>query len=334
VQRQVASLTPRSSTGSGGFFCAQGLGAAPRPPGVPQGSRSPPGACLCAGSRGEAIVEMWPLYTRNLGMPAVPCGTVIRHDHRECLRGPRPFPFRAPSFSGQAATEQASGCTGAVKAGVATRSAAEGLALTAGARAAATLACRLAGLGSRVLARAQPVPSGKPLGGRMGGARCTTVPCPRGDGKRCLAAPHEAGATWRRRGISRHVDRSADCCRDCPPLPMRPTRQRTTARPAHGSLVREGALRQERRGLRGAYGLPTGGKLVRCHSICPTSLLSASICAASAGVPGFPTRGSVTRAPGAHAALILLLREHGVCAGGPGSSRGGLAASSLVAFPR
>src|SRR6266446_2883203 len=62
---------------------------------------------------------------------------------------PLPAPFREPCFSGQAATEQASGCTGAVKAGVATRSAAEGLALTERARTAAILAFRLAGLGSR-----------------------------------------------------------------------------------------------------------------------------------------------------------------------------------------
>ena len=45
--------------------------------------------------------------------------------------GPLPFPLPEPSFSGQAATEQVSGRAGAVKAGAATRSAAEGLALTA-----------------------------------------------------------------------------------------------------------------------------------------------------------------------------------------------------------
>ena len=81
---------------------------------------------------------------------------MLHHDHRECLRCPLSLcPLREPSFSGQAATEQASGRAGAVKAGAATRSAAKGLALTEGARAAATLLPRLAGLGSGFLARAQ-----------------------------------------------------------------------------------------------------------------------------------------------------------------------------------
>ena len=68
---------------------------------------------------------------------------------------PLPFPCREPSFSGQAATEQASGSVGAVKAGAATRSAAEGLALTAQARTTATLLPRLTGPGSRFLALAE-----------------------------------------------------------------------------------------------------------------------------------------------------------------------------------
>ena len=84
---------------------------------------------------------------------------------------PLPFPLGEPSFSGQAATEQASGSVGAVKAGEATRSVAEGLALTAQARTTATLFPRRAELGSRFWhgrSAAQPVPSVKPLGGRMG----------------------------------------------------------------------------------------------------------------------------------------------------------------------
>jgi len=58
---------------------------------------------------------------------------------------------------------------GAVKAGEATRSVAEGLALTALAHTPATLLPRLAKLGSRFLARAQPVLSLAPWGADGGG---------------------------------------------------------------------------------------------------------------------------------------------------------------------
>ncbi len=49
-------------------------------------------------SRGEAIVEIWPLYTRHLGMYAVACGTGIRHDQRECHTARCPSPSENPAF--------------------------------------------------------------------------------------------------------------------------------------------------------------------------------------------------------------------------------------------
>jgi hypothetical protein len=44
------------------------------------------------------------------------------------------------------------------------------------------------------MARAEPVPGLVPPGGRMGEARCTTLPSPWGARKRCQAAQRPAGA--------------------------------------------------------------------------------------------------------------------------------------------
>src|SRR5437868_15070030 len=117
--------------------------------------------CLRLSSNGSTDVCRLPMLCR---------------DHRERHWYPLwllPQPVFRPGGS-----RSASGRTGAVKAGEASRSAAEGLALTVQARAAARLSLRLAGLGSRFWhgrSGAEPVPSSSPLGGgwgRHGAPRC------------------------------------------------------------------------------------------------------------------------------------------------------------------
>ena len=82
-----------------------------------------------------------------------------------------------------------------------------------------------------------------------------------------LARQHEAGAAQRRRGISRCANRSADCCRDCPPLPTRPARQRQTLRQAPQYRSAEGhRLRTSARHRGPGEGRGADAPPVRCSA--------------------------------------------------------------------